>query len=369
MQFRVPGSEFLVVLTLNTEHSEQVSHKQVEKRERLNMQLQIQAIPSRAKFIDPEWFIWGGSMVRTDDGVCHLLYSRWPRRNRMSGWVTHCEVAHAVADDPLGPFRHVDPALPLRGGEYWDGLCTHNPTVHRFGDKYYLYYTGNTGDGRAIPDGLNWTHRNKQRIGVAVADHPDGPWKRRDAPIIDVGEGGAPDSLCVANPSITEMHDGRYLLIYKAVGQLHKLPFGGPVVHMAAISESPTGPFHKQPGLIFTKAGEEFPAEDPYIWRQGDSYRAIVKDFRGTFTGAGRSLALFGSTDGLSWAPAEDPLVIGLDVEWSDGGKQALHRLERPQLWLVGGRPAVLYCAASEDASESHSCNLHIPLRQKDGQE
>jgi hypothetical protein len=326
------------------------------------MQLNIQPIPQRAKFTDPEWFIWGGSMVRTDDGVCHLLYARWPRKNAMSGWVTHSQIAHATADDPLGPFKHVGVALPPRGKEYWDGLCTHNPTVHRFGDKHYLYYTGNTGDGRAITDALNWTHRNNQRIGVAVADHPGGPWSRRDAPVIDVGDEDDPDGLCIANPAMTEMHDGRYLLIYKAVGRQGKLPFGGPVVHMAAIAGSPTGPFEKQPGLIFTKPGEEFPAEDPTIWRGDDRYWAVVKDFKGHFTGAGRSLALFGSADGLNWAPTAAPLVAALDIDWRDGRTQKLHRLERPQLWLEDGRPSVLYCAASEHASESHSCNVHIPL-------
>lgn len=38
----------------------------------------------------------------------------------------------------------------------------------RVGKKYFLYYMGNYGDG-AVTGALNWTHRNHQRIGVAVA--------------------------------------------------------------------------------------------------------------------------------------------------------------------------------------------------------
>ena len=30
-----------------------------------------------------------------------------------------------------------------------------------------------------------WVNRNNQRIGVAVADDPNGPWKRFDKPLID----------------------------------------------------------------------------------------------------------------------------------------------------------------------------------------
>lgn len=323
----------------------------------------LHPIPRTATFSDPKYYVWGGSMVRTDDGTCHLYYSRWPRKTGMNGWVTHSEVAHGVSDHPLGPFRHVDVALPARGAEHWDGLCTHNPTVHRFGDTLFIHYTGNTGDGRATPDALNWTHRNNQRVGVATSTSPYGPWKRRDAPLIDIGPPGAPDSLCTTNPSITDRRDGRYLLIYKAVGTEHALPFGGPVVHLAATADTPAGPFTKREGLIFAKPGEAFPAEDPCLWRDDESYWAIVKDFKGYFTGAGRSLALFRSEDGFDWRPAEDPLVATLEVDWDDGRTQRLHRLERPQVWLQGGAPAVLYCAASEEPSESHSFNVHIPLR------
>ncbi|MCX7010733.1 MAG: GDSL-type esterase/lipase family protein [Kiritimatiellaeota bacterium] len=93
----------------------------------------IQPAPATAKFSDPDYYIWCGTMVRGDDGKCHLFYSRWPHKNGFNAWVTHSEVAHAVGDSPLGPFKHKDVALPERGKEFWDGHCTHNPTVLRFG--------------------------------------------------------------------------------------------------------------------------------------------------------------------------------------------------------------------------------------------
>ena len=329
----------------------------------LDFQSMIQPVPRRAKFIDENFYIWGASMVRDPHGTCHLFYSRWPRELGHSAWVTHSEIAHAVSDDPLGPYRFVDVALPKRRADYWDGLCTHNPTVHEFDGKYYLYYMGNTGDGLPA-ETLNWVHRNNQRIGVAVADHPQGPWRRFDKPLIDVSASDqAPDALMVSNPSILRRDDGQFVLIYKAVGKQERLPFGGPVVHLAATSSSPTGPFQKHLEPLFTAPGVRFPAEDPYIWANGTRCWAIVNDHKGHFNQTHTdSLSLFTSDDGLHWRVADAPLVTRREIRWADGTRQTFHRLERPQLWRENGRPAVLFCVAEESARKLHSFNVAIPL-------
>ncbi|MHB8898960.1 MAG: hypothetical protein ACYC6Y_09460 [Thermoguttaceae bacterium] len=96
----------------------------------------VQPVPATAKFIDPDYYIWCGTMVRAGDGKYHLFYSRWLRKLGHNAWVTHSEVSHAVGDSPLGQFTHKDVALPVRGKEFWDGLCTHNPTVLQFGKKF-----------------------------------------------------------------------------------------------------------------------------------------------------------------------------------------------------------------------------------------
>lgn len=330
----------------------------------MDFQAMMKRVPASAKFIDSRYYIWGGSMVRDKNGKCHLLYSRWPRHLGHDAWVTHSEIAHAIADDPLGPYRHVDVALPERGAQYWDGLCTHNPTVHEFDGKYYLYYMGNTGDRKPTRK-LNWTHRNNQRIGVAVADDPAGPWRRFDKPLIDVSDDReAADALMVSNPSICRRTDGTYVLIYKAVGIHRPLPSGGPVVHLAATSDAPTGPFKKRMKLLFTVPGIDFPAEDPYIWSQGGRCWAIVNDHKGVFAKTGSDcLALFTSADGLTWEVAAHPLVLNRQVTWWNGIVQSFHRLERPQLWLENGIPKVLFCAAEETAQRAHSYNVHIPLQ------
>lgn len=161
-----------------------------------DLKIELGKIPQTAKFVNDSLSIWCGSLVKGDDGLFHLFYSIWPKRLGWA-WVTNSLVAHAISESQYGPFEHQDFALPRRNADYWDGLCTHNPTIHKFGKKYYLYYMGNTGndinpngENKAI-EKLNWVHRNNQRIGVAIADNPNGPWTRFDKPVIDV----SPDSL------------------------------------------------------------------------------------------------------------------------------------------------------------------------------
>ncbi|QGY45633.1 family 43 glycosylhydrolase [Maribellus comscasis] len=330
---------------------------------KLNLANMFQPVLQTGKFIDPDWFIWGGSLVKSnDDGKYHMYYSRWPQKLGMSAWVTHSEIAHAVSDSPLGPFEFADVALPFRGREYWDGAVTHNPTIHFFNGKYYLYYMGTTGDPEA--ESQRWEHRNRQQIGVAVAENPGGPWKRFDTPLISVSpDSTAHDALMVSNPSVTQMPDGKYLMVYKAAAKKLPKPMSGPVVHLTATADNPEGPFVKQMKPIFTDGEAEFPAEDPYVWFAGNCYYAIVKDMHGAFTDAGRSLVLFYSANGMDWKLAEHPLVSKLEINWENDTLQKVMALERPQLLIENGKPTALLCAVNE--IREHSFNLQIPLLTK----
>ena len=335
-----------------------------------DLKIDFQKVAQHSIFSNDTMSIWGGSLVKGEDGLYHMFYSRWPKKIGWA-WVTHSEVAHAVADNPLGPFEFKDISLPVRGVEYWDGLCTHNPTIHKFDGKYYLYYMGNTGDGLipSVPgkEKLNWVHRNNQRIGVAVAKNPFGPWQRYDKPVMDIthGDSLAHDALMTSNPSICKRPNGSYLMVYKAVGKKFPTPNGGPVVHMIATSDSPTGPFIKYPEPIFTFEGERFPAEDPYIWHQDEKYRAIVKRIKHIEQKRVFSLELYESIDGFDWNPAPNHKVSDLEFQWENGKLQKLKHLERPQLYLENGKPKVMLCAADtlDQNGVRQSFNVQIPLK------
>ncbi|QDV86438.1 Glycosyl hydrolases family 43 [Stieleria magnilauensis] len=334
-----------------------------------DLKIEFAKVLRQSTFKSESHSIWGGSLVKGDDGWYHLFYSRWPKHLGWA-WVTDSEVAHAVSDSPFGPFQFKDVALPRRGREFWDGWCTHNPTVHRFGDKYYLYYMGNTGDGMVTgtpgKEKLNWNHRNNQRIGVAVADSPNGPWVRSDKPLLDVSrDEAAIDSLMTSNPSVCQRPDGGFLMVYKAVGKEYPMPNGGPVVHGVATSDHPTGPFKKHDRPIFTFQGERFPAEDPYIWHQNGKYRAIVKRIKHEGKQRVFSLVHYDSVDGFDWKPAKHHEISERIVQWEDGTVEQFEHLERPQVYLENGVPIALLCAAdTRDANRvRHSFNIQIPLR------
>jgi hypothetical protein len=335
------------------------------------------------RLIDPDWFVWCGAPIRTPDGRCHLYFSRWPRAAGHIAWATRSEIAYAVADRPTGPYRFVNVALPARGGGHWDGDCTHNPNVVWAGGKFLLYYMGNRGDGTYA------VNRNNQRVGLALADRPEGPWTRSDKPVVDVSpDPAAFDALCVTNPAAAVRPDGGILLIYKAVERAAGKPMGGRVRYGAAMADKPEGPYVKVRGRIFEPdrpaAGTTAPsataaatatapaadewmlAEDPFVWysaRYGNRYYAVARDVVGRFTGAKGGIALFQSADGLNWQAATHPKVLGGQFAWADGTLSGT-KLERPALLIEDGVPTVLFGAVdvNRPRNRDHSFNVHIPL-------
>ncbi len=132
---------------------------------------------------DDSW-IWCGSVIRGDDGLWHMFASMWTKSVPFNpNWLTNSRVVRATATNPLGPYTYVEDILPPRDGNFWDGKMTHNPTVHRVGNTFLLFYTGTTYDG-PIPTAttpviqrdspLRIQARANQRIGLATAPSPAG---------------------------------------------------------------------------------------------------------------------------------------------------------------------------------------------------
>lgn len=83
-----------------------------------------------------------------------------------------------------GPYTFSDVALGPRGSGYWDGVTCHNPDAKRTPDGIYvIYYMGSSNEGTA---GLEFN----QRVGMAWATNPYGPWTRSSSPIIEPGPKG-----------------------------------------------------------------------------------------------------------------------------------------------------------------------------------
>ncbi len=340
--------------------------------EPLDLGARVQPLPLENQFSVPNYHVWCGAPVKGPDGRYHLFYSRWPKQFGFApAWALHSEIAYAVADQPQGPYRHVSVILPARGinpatgKKYWDGDVTHNANAFFFNGLFCLFYMGNQGDNKSYP-----MHRNNQRIGVATASRPEGPWQRLDHPIIDVSaDENAFDSLCVTNPAACVMPDQRILVIYKAVAKAKGKIMGGKVRYGAAIADEVRGEYRKTSGNIFEsndpKSSHWMLAEDPFIWysRQHDRrFYAVARDVVGSFSGASGGICMFESADGLHWQAAQHPKILGDHVPLSDKTFSRT-KLERPALLIENDEPTYLFGALNGYPTDgSVSVNVQIPL-------
>lgn len=310
-------------------------------------------------FREDGWHVWCGSIVEDpQDGRFHLYYSRWPCSEGYDAWVTHSEIAHAIGDSLTGEFTYVETVLRRQQeSSRWDAHCFHNVTVKRFGGRYFLYYMGNFGDGSW------WTHRNNQRIGVAVADSPNGPWLRQSEPVLDISPGSW-DGLMVSNPTVVETADGKYLMIYKGVAEGPE-PFGGRVLHGLAWSDSPDGPFEKHPDPIFDYKDASFGFEDPFLWREESHFYCLVKDMSGTLSPKEETgLLLLQSEDGFDWSPSEPLLVLGRELDHHSEGVISFERVERPHLFEDRKGNPTLLVAVKPQNPEEPSFNIRLAYRE-----
>lgn len=319
---------------------------------------------------EADYNVWGTNILKGKDGKYHAIYSRWLKSRGHHGWVTHSEIAHAVSDSLIGPYKFKNLVLPPRGNEYWDGECTHNPHVIEHNGKYYLYHMGNKGSGYwdttpndRMPsikhDDEWWVNRNNQRIGLAVTDDLNGEWKRFDKPLVDVKEG----QLMTSTPVVSIRPDGKFLMVYKFVDLKE-----GNVRHVTALSESPLGPF-KDTGIPFIEtSNSKFALDDHIEWVQNGTYFCIGKDHDGSLTVYEKgSMVMYNSDQkGLNWTLSSNPLVLKSgEIKWTDGTTTKTARTaDMPKFYMENGIPKALIIAILPKDSEI-SYSLVIPLKQQ----
>ena len=292
---------------------------------------------------DPDRNVWGCSPIYSPDGKIHVFYSRWPNEADHQGWLTCCEIAHAVADDPAGPYETVDVAVKGRGGDWWDSMTCHNPTIHKINDKYVLFYMG-TSDG---------TVRTK-RTGMATSDSLYGPWERTNAPIIEPDpDPNAWNSMCTTNPAFVKLPNGDLRLYYKSwsIADWEKDQSEGDWrstnrQYGLAIAGSIDGPWQKVgdgPMIDLRHVKEDAQSEDAYIWMEGLKFKMIMRDMGYWNHEYG---LYFESDDGVIWS---DPQVAFWNshryFDEPPNGLDREGRFERPQLLMRDGKPEYLYVA------------------------
>ncbi len=311
------------------------------------------------------YWVWCGSVLEEEGKGFHLYAARWSKKLPMlPGYVFTSEIVHAFSECKTGPFHFVEKVLPCGDPERWDGRMAHNPTVCRWKDRYLMYYIASTYRGEIPRSAEEILARKTEfdaiyhgiRIGLAVADHPGGPWSAPDHPVLEVREGHW-DSSIVTNPAPCVLPDGRIYLYYRS-----NIP-GGLRIGLAA-ADHPYGPYRR---VQDNPVMEDIYVEDPFVWHRSGHFEMLAKDMTGKLTGEFHSGVHFLSDDGISWRPAESPKAYSRTVRFDDGTTVRLGSLERPQLLLSeDGTPDCLYCAAADGPGgfdhASETWNLAVPL-------
>lgn len=304
------------------------------------------------------YFNWGGSIIKGKKGNYHLFYSRWKKEYSFLGWLTHSEVAHAVSNNPTGPWKYVNTVLKGRGYKHWDAVNAHNPKIKYFEGKYYLYYISTNFKGKKFNENqlkeicsTGYSHpewkkelRPNQRTGVAVAESLDGQWKRFEKPLI---EPSFPIETLTVNPAITKSPGGRYVLIVKGD------KIGSPTrdrSQVVAFGDTPLGPFKIEPKPVIGNMD----TEDMSIW-----YDKRVGLFYGVFH-AHTYIGLVSSSDGENWEKAKYYKLTDKKIKTKKGINLQIQRLERPFVYVEENTPKTL-CLSVMNKNESY--NIFIPLK------
>ena len=101
--------------------------------------------------------------------------------------------------------------------------------------------------------------------------------------------------------------------------------------------------------------------EDPYIWHDGEKYYLLAKCMNDRITGESQSGFLAISEDGISWKISQKSLAYSKPVEFSDGTKEEMKKLERPQVLFENGHPTHVFFACRNQKDEIF--NMARPLK------
>lgn len=232
-----------------------------------------------------------------DGAELYLYYVKWD--GQLSTWVRRLK-------DPLTLDPDCPPRLCLRASQPWEATVNEGPCVLKRDGKYYMFYSG------------NYAHTADYAVGVAVADHPMGPWRKQPVPLNPIFKRNDAAGLygpghghhCVGPDGVSDWY-----LYHHKVEPGEKLKRGG-LNYRRHLALDPLIPFLPKGGahLCFrASGGSTAPAPRPSLpleWSNFDD-EAMPASFRPT---SGEWIV----SDGKLWAPQQGELVIARDL----GGRE-----------------------------------------------
>ncbi|NLI64230.1 MAG: hypothetical protein GX367_05795 [Bacteroidales bacterium] len=331
---------------------------------------QLKPAIKKGGFEMKDYWIWGSSIIKGEDGLYHMFADRWPKELGFNSWITASEVVHAIAKNPQGPYEFVNIALPKRKSSFFDGLVTHNPRIIKYKNTYYLYYFGTTYNfptpsaNEAWQDDYFEKAWMNKRIGIAWSKNINGPWNRLDKPILEPRPQKW-DATITTNPSpVIDPLTKRILMVYKSSSFSSAPPL------MLGITEAkkPLGKYKRltdEPIFRFDNHTKDNDVEDPFVWHNGEYFELIMKDRFGHICGEDGAGLHATSQDAIQWHLSNPVKAYSRTVQWNDGTQTIQANLERPFLLIEEGKPTHLFLATGEGESPwnfKRTWNMVIPL-------
>lgn len=332
--------------------------------------------PKKGAFSMEGYWVWGSSVIQSDDGIYHMYVARWPKHLTFHpGWMIESDIVHATSKTPEGPYKYKDIVTPARGAQYWDGRSTFNPKVCRYKDNYVLFYTGSTHpfpdfpieDSLKLNSKYSIVGRSNKRIGIAYSKNPNGPWTRLDEPILKTRTNTFYSFLTSnAAPWINE--DGSVLMIFKSRQYNEQFPYHSDMKIGVATAPHFKGPYAVANDKPIFGEGDMPEVEDPTLWKDEDGYHILAKDQRGEITGHVGDGILAHSKKGFSWELDENPYAYTKTISWDDGTKKTMGQLERVSVLLDENNKITHLFFATMDGpggfnNSSQSWNIVVPLK------
>lgn len=335
------------------------------------------SIPLDSGFRLAGWHVWGSQVVMGDDGLFHMAASIYPAEfDFYEQWLFTAQIAHATSTTALGPYTFESVILPYGEDSAWDRSVM-NPKLFRApnGGPWLLYYVGSSYAG-PTPGGKVPLPKNSsaaqasQRIGLATAPAPGGPYVRGRAPVLEP-RAGAWDERMVSNPAVCAYGNGSsaLLMVYKGSSPAGAGTTQTRVCFGVAAAPSWDAPFVRlSDDPILPCPQNTFRAEDPTLWRDSNGFfHLIFKDFSGFYTRAGYSGAHAISKDGVIWSMTDPSLAYTTTHTWSDGVTRKQQQQERAQILLDesgDGQPLAVFFATNTALNgSSEFWNMAMPLR------
>ena len=207
-------------------------------------------------------------IIRVGD-TYYIWYSRMDSPITAGYWAT---IWYATSEDEGYTWQEQGRALGLGEKGTFDSHSVFTPNILTYEGKYYLYYTG----VRPTPGNADNVFENNSTndftaIGLAVSDHPDGPFVKVEInPVLEISPVAEDfDSYRIDDASLL-VKDEKIYLYYKGRSIVHGKKGPGLTEMSAAFADHPAGPFVKHEGSILDKSHEVL------IWKKGNGVASLA---------------------------------------------------------------------------------------------